>query len=538
MDGRPRGSAAPRARPFVEEALRWLPDDDADNTAAIGRPAGTDWLRQFEEHAPPASARAELRDRRVLVVDDNADMRDYVRRLLSDRYVIEKVSDAEAALRAVDRSLPDLLLSDVMLPGMDGFELLRTLRARSETSTIPVILLSARAGDEAKVEGLEAGADDYLVKPFSAPELAARVEAHLSLAALRTEARRREHTMRAQLEELLQLMPAAVSVYSGPELVCTLANAMHLEIAGREVLGLPLRRAFPELDENLITRMERVYRTGEVDRGTGQPVQLRRDGAMGRSTPPSFDFVYLPLRDATGAIEGVLAHAYDVTDVVLSRRASERSAAALARRARQQEALLDLGQSALRGEPFQALLEDACRTLSAELDTDAAAVLEALPANAGYGLRAGWGWPPDLLAPVIEPASSDSGATSHELRFVLDEAGDDVPGAEFLRSLGIISGLHCVIAGAGGAYGLLGCYVQSERAFDDGELALVQVGRQSDRHRHRAEPGGTAMCAPVRARAGRSRRRGRGDRRPRRVPLDHVARAAQPRLRPSRARRS
>lgn len=105
---------------------------------------------------------------RIVWADDNADLRDYVQRLLGERYAVEAVADGEAALAAVRRSLPDLVLSDVMMPRLDGIGLLRALRADERTRTVPVILLSARAGEEARVEGLEMGADDYLVKPFSA----------------------------------------------------------------------------------------------------------------------------------------------------------------------------------------------------------------------------------------------------------------------------------------------------------------------------------------------------------------------------------
>ena len=112
-------------------------------------------------------------------------MRQYVRRLLESHYQVDAVSDGEAALEAVSKCQPDLVLTDVMMPRLDGFALLRRLRAEAKTQGIPVILLSARAGEESRVEGLEAGADDYLVKPFSARELLARVESHLKLAQLR-----------------------------------------------------------------------------------------------------------------------------------------------------------------------------------------------------------------------------------------------------------------------------------------------------------------------------------------------------------------
>ena len=122
---------------------------------------------------------------RVVLADDNADMRDYVRKLLARRYDVEAVADGEAALKAIARVKPDLVLSDIMMPRLDGMQLLARLRANPETSTLPIILLSARAGEESSVEGMQAGADDYLIKPFSARELLARVEAHVKIARLR-----------------------------------------------------------------------------------------------------------------------------------------------------------------------------------------------------------------------------------------------------------------------------------------------------------------------------------------------------------------
>jgi signal transduction histidine kinase len=114
-------------------------------------------------------------------------MRDYLRRLLGVGYDVEAVADGNAALAAAREHLPDLVLADVMMPGLDGFGLLASLRADPRTRTIPVIMLSARAGEEARVEGLQAGADDYLTKPFSARELMARVQSHLEMARLRRE---------------------------------------------------------------------------------------------------------------------------------------------------------------------------------------------------------------------------------------------------------------------------------------------------------------------------------------------------------------
>jgi signal transduction histidine kinase len=162
-------STATSALAYVEEALHWLPEP-AVRSSGLGvqeQPTGPQPL--------------------ILLADDNADLRAYVSRLLQPYYHVEAVMDGQLALAAARQQPPDLILSDVMMPRLDGFGLLRELRADVRTRMIPVILLSARAGEEAAVEGLDAGADDYLIKPFSARELLARVHTHLGLARIRRE---------------------------------------------------------------------------------------------------------------------------------------------------------------------------------------------------------------------------------------------------------------------------------------------------------------------------------------------------------------
>jgi len=175
--------AGNRANAFVEEALRWLPDAEAQTEPAVRQV-----LDDVTGYRPrPASSGDRAR---VLWADDNADMRDYVARLLRERFEVEAVSDGRAALQAAQRRRPDLVLTDIMMPHLDGFGLLRELRADTALRDVPVIMLSARAGEESRIEGVEAGADDYLVKPFSARELIARVDAHLRMARLRQETER------------------------------------------------------------------------------------------------------------------------------------------------------------------------------------------------------------------------------------------------------------------------------------------------------------------------------------------------------------
>ena len=171
-----RHVTASDATAFVEEAMRWLPDAASESVVRSGEDAA-----RVAGQLPETGAR-------VLVVDDNADMRAYVTSLLGAHWNVETASDGASALTAVKARAPDLVLSDIMMPGLDGFGLLRELRAKPETREIPVILLSARAGEEARVDGLTAGADDYLVKPFTARELLARVGTTLHLSRVRKQA--------------------------------------------------------------------------------------------------------------------------------------------------------------------------------------------------------------------------------------------------------------------------------------------------------------------------------------------------------------
>jgi PAS domain S-box-containing protein len=194
---------------YLEEMLRTLP--------------------KREGSAPPPSASGRPR---VVVADDNADMREYISRLLSPDYDVIAVGDGEAALDAVQAQRVDLVLSDVMMPRLNGVELLERLRADDRTRTLPVILVSARAGEDDTVAGLHTGADDYLVKPFSARELIARVHARLEIAA---ERKRREDALRSS-EERFRLMAdhAPVMVWvTEPDGRCTFLSRSWYEFTGQ-----------------------------------------------------------------------------------------------------------------------------------------------------------------------------------------------------------------------------------------------------------------------------------------------------------------
>lgn len=171
---RPRASTETKAEAFISEALRWLPDDILADPVFGG---------SIVPMPVAASGRA-----RVLLADDNADMREYLARLLLPRFSVLAVANGAKALAAARRERPDLILTDVMMPVLDGFGLLKAIREDPALHDLPVIMLSARAGEESRVEGLSAGADDYLVKPFSARELLARVAVNLELSRARREA--------------------------------------------------------------------------------------------------------------------------------------------------------------------------------------------------------------------------------------------------------------------------------------------------------------------------------------------------------------
>jgi len=165
------GSTAVSAAAYINDALSWLPAEDPKRDAlAISSTDGS------------GAAQAGPSIFRLLLADDNADMREYLRRLLSANWTVEAVSDGRRALEAIHRRRPDLLVADVMMPGLDGLDLTRQLRADPATKGLPIILLSARTGEEAVAEGLDAGANDYIVKPFSARELIARVRVQLEIA--------------------------------------------------------------------------------------------------------------------------------------------------------------------------------------------------------------------------------------------------------------------------------------------------------------------------------------------------------------------
>lgn len=149
----------------------------------------------------------------IFIVEDDESIRTMLEYYFQSlNYSVQAFESGEAMLDALDEALPRLCILDIMLPGMDGMEILRRLRASSRTAGVPVIMLTARASEMDKVAGLEQGADDYIAKPFGLMELQARVKALLR----RTQSLQQESVLRCFD---LEIDPAAREVHRGGELV-------------------------------------------------------------------------------------------------------------------------------------------------------------------------------------------------------------------------------------------------------------------------------------------------------------------------------
>lgn len=237
-----KGARPGRAAAYVDEALGWLTPDPAPAAATPATPTPTPLAAATPAAPTPTPQAPATRDvfqdssphetdrphrPRLLVVDDNADMRAYLTQLLQPDYDVLPAADGRAALELALAQPVELVLSDVMMPRMDGFELVRALRADPRTSRLPIVLLTARAGEEESVQGRQAGADDYLAKPFSARQLLARVRTGLELSQLRE---------RALTETRDQLAVLASLADAGLRLSATLDPDQILRTAGEILL--------------------------------------------------------------------------------------------------------------------------------------------------------------------------------------------------------------------------------------------------------------------------------------------------------------
>ena len=287
---------------YVMEALRWLPEDDH----------GQPYLDLVHDNSVLTLGA------HVLVVDDNADMRDYLARLLRQRWHVGTAGNGREALRAMAVNRPDLVVSDVMMPELDGFGLIAAMRSDDALHDIPILLLSARAGEEAHIEGLSAGADDYLVKPFSARELVTRVDSQL----MRSRMRVAERAHSERMASTFMQAPAAIALLRGPSLVFELVNQRFVELTGRhDAVGVPLRLAFPRMhDQDLVLELEGVLSSGQPAVGNARRIMLERGGEWQECY---FDYVHQPIRNAHGDVDRIAIIAFEVTELVRARREAE-----------------------------------------------------------------------------------------------------------------------------------------------------------------------------------------------------------------------
>ncbi|MBS2965350.1 SpoIIE family protein phosphatase [Actinocrinis puniceicyclus] len=188
------------------------------------------WLETVPDPGPRSAAPPAIAPPRplVMVVDDNADMRRHLERVCSPRWDVVLAGDGESALGLIRRRRPDLVITDVMMPKLDGLGLVAAIRADPQLASLPVVMLSARAGVEAAGAGLSAGADDYLPKPFSSADLVNRVAARLEADARERERREREQA-EARWAAALAESAAALSSATSP---AQLLSALLAGVAG------------------------------------------------------------------------------------------------------------------------------------------------------------------------------------------------------------------------------------------------------------------------------------------------------------------
>ncbi|HSE54732.1 MAG TPA: SpoIIE family protein phosphatase [Nocardioidaceae bacterium] len=300
------------------------------------------WLGPEDSGLSPAGADRDLP--RILVVDDNADVRHYVADLLSDDYVVETAVDGEDALARAKAVPPDLVITDVMMPRLDGFGLLSALQAEPSTVGVPVVMLSARAGEEGILEGLDAGADDYLIKPFTARELLARVRANLELDRARRTRRQleRSRSLLDQAQRLARVGSWEIDLKSG----AVEASGEFQRIAGRpaaEFQGL----GYPGFVTSMVHPDDRARVLEALEAGSdGSPIQYEA-----RLVRPDGDVVLVSvhgelLREDHGDVEVLRGSVQDITE----RRAAEEAlalAAANAEAAAREHAIADELQRSL-----------------------------------------------------------------------------------------------------------------------------------------------------------------------------------------------
>jgi PAS domain S-box-containing protein len=299
-----------------------IKDDGSRATSGNGRIKDIRARRAFVEEASKwNSARTEVNVKpvlnlhkasgrpKVLVADDNSDMREYIARILADDFDVHVVTNGEEAYAKSLEINPELVVSDVMMPKLDGFGLLKKLRQNLVTKNTPVIFLSARAGEEARIEGIRAGADDYLVKPFSSRELVARVGNQIAINKTRSETEKEFFRLFVQL-------PAHIHLFRGAEHVVEFFHPLGKKLIGKDITGMKIRDALGDIGQGYFELLDKVYHGGET---VSLPVSKAViPDETGKQVDYYFSIIYLPWRDTNENIQGVLQFTFDVTDQTIA----------------------------------------------------------------------------------------------------------------------------------------------------------------------------------------------------------------------------
>ncbi len=334
----------------------------------------------------------------VLVADDTPTCATTLRALLRERWRVTAVADGRDALELALREPPDLVLTDVMMPNLDGFGLLGELRAREATRSLPVIMLSARAGEESRA--WKAWKQEPTTTWSSLSRRGScwpRVATHLQIARLRGEAQ----AQRARLFAILMEAPTPVAVLSGPELVFELANTPFCRMLGREqLIGRTLREAFTEPSAaSAIAAVEGAYRRGETLRVTEQHVPLVRDGEL---QDGYYSYVVQPIFEATGEPNGLMVVANDMTESVLARQRVDELRQAAERANRAKDEFLSTLSHELRTRSTRS---SAGRGWCAPAPSHRGKPSErSRPSNATRAFRRGW-WKTCSICPASSKAS-------------------------------------------------------------------------------------------------------------------------------------
>jgi CheY-like chemotaxis protein len=425
---------------------------------------------------------------RVLVVDDNAEMRSYLERLLREMgWNVESAADGDAALERARLSHPELVVADVMMPGSDGFELLRRIRADASLKSLPVVLVTARAAESAAVEGLVAGADDYIAKPFSARELAARLGAQIQLARVRRRAERLD-AYRVALMDTLSPLSSPLAIEGA---------ACHVL---REWLGA-VRVCFGRLEPGGDREFSawsdalRAGRTSVVNDAATDPAfdetQRREWAALGVRSSVAIPLIQDGRTVAFTVVQSKDVRNWNDDDVLLVRETAERTWEALERA----RAGADLRES----EAALAKLNAACSrlwrmtTLEEGLDEMLAATMQLLGAQMGNVqlYRAGRGvltiavqrgFAAGFLAHFAEVGAHDDSACGRALRSgqrtLIEDVEQDAayaPLRDVARAAGYRSVQSTPLIGRSGPLGVISTHWATPHRCTEHELRLLDL---------------------------------------------------------------